>query len=136
MSNSRQHLCVSLRWLAGRTSIKSINYPSSIPAREARGILLPSAVHPSAVPLVPCTKETEQPMGRICKGQEIHGFQEATSKYWSYQQAIAWFCISSLVHVHKNKTSLQKALKQILANTMQGIIICDLCMQHRKCLKI
>lgn len=89
MSNSRQHLCVSLRWLAGRTSIKSINYPPSIPARETWGILLPSAVYPSAVPLVPCTKEREQPMGRICKGQEIHGLQEATSKYWSYQQAIA-----------------------------------------------
>lgn len=107
MSNSWEHSYVSLRWMAGRTSIESISYPSSISPGEAWGILLPNAVYPSAVPHVPRTKERQQPMGRICKGQEIHGLQEASSKYWSCQQATAWFCIHSLVHVlmKQNKSS-------------------------------
>jgi hypothetical protein len=100
MSNNEEHR-VLFRWMAGRTSIKSINYPIPVPTGQAWGIPVPYIVHSSAVPLISSTKDRQQPVGRICKGQEIYGLQEATSKYWSFQQDTASIImhIHSLVHV-------------------------------------
>lgn len=86
----------------------------------------------------PCTLHKRE---RAANGEDLQRTRDSWSPGSDKQVLVISTSYCMILHKQlsacaqkQNKSS--EALKQILAHTMQGIIICDICMQQRKCLKI